>query len=501
MEITGRSASLRQVLAYRTCDLISGWLIGFMVVFSPWAFGTTQPWAIWTMNVTGYLLAAMLLFKRWVRFRHRYMPSRWGLSPTRTASARQASQFVVVALAVLTATILVYCLVAAINARSTYDNAQQVFSYRSHVLWLPHSYDQGRSWKVFFNFLALAGFFWATQDWLVGLSPVEERASRASTDDPGNRPHLPARLRGLLWLLCLNGALLGLEGIAQRVSGTNKLLWFQPTRLNQHADLQFGPYAYRSNAAQYFNLAWPVGLAFWWCLRREARRRRETATASPRANHHWLLPGVGIMAACPIMSLSRAGALVALGMIAAASMILLVAWRRRHASVKFGVVLFFSLAFSLGAFFGWDSFSERMNQFDEGLELRERMYETARAMASDYRWFGTGPGTFESVFQLYRSSADEYWPAQLHNDWLEFRVTFGWVGSGLLSAALLLVLLRWFLAGEVHVRWPAAALLWLALAGCLVHARYDFPFQIYSLQLLFLLVCAVLLVSSRRAAN
>ena len=24
----------------------------------------------------------------------------------------------------------------------------------------------------------------------------------------------------------------------------------------------------------------------------------------------------------------------------------------------------------------------------------------------------TGPGSFESVFQLYRSSTDEYWPAQ-----------------------------------------------------------------------------------------
>ena len=33
------------------------------------------------------------------------------------------------------------------------------------------------------------------------------------------------------------------------------------------------------------------------------------------------------------------------------------------------------------------------------------------------------PGTFEPVFQLYRGSQDEYWPAQLHNDWLETRIT------------------------------------------------------------------------------
>jgi len=502
MEIAGRSVSVRQVLAYRACDRVSGWLIGFMIVLSPWAFGTTQPWSIRVMNVTGYVLGAMLLFKLWLRFRRGYHPIRVDTrSPEIHAPASRAGHFAVFGLGVLTFAILAYCLTAAINARSTYDDAQRVFTYHRHVTWLPHSYDQERSWKTFLNLLALACFFWATWHWLLGLTPDEERASRTPAGGPTERPQLPVRLRCLLWVLCLNGALLGVQGIAQRLSGTNKLLWFQETRLNQHADAQFGPYAYRSNAAQYFNLAWPAGLALWWLLRREARRHRETDAGFHRTRHHWLLPCVGVMAACPIMSLSRAGALVTMGMIAIASMILLVAWRRRHASVKFGVVLFFALTFALGAYFGWDAFSERMKQFDEGLELREQMYDTARAMADDYPLFGIGPGAFDPVFQLYRAMPDEYWPAQLHNDWLETRITFGWLGSSLVGAALLLVLVRWFLPGGVQVRWPVVALFWLSLAGCLVHARYDFPFQIYSLQLLFLLLCAVLLCLSRKPAT
>ena len=278
-------------------------------------------------------------------------------------------------------------------------------------------------------------------------------------------------------------------------------MWFQETRLNKIADAQFGPYAYRSNAAQYFGMVWPVGLAFWWWLRREARRARETTAGFRRSSHHWLLPCVGIMAACPIMSLSRAGALVTMGMIFIAALILLVAWRRRHASVKFGVVLFFALTFALGAYFGWDALSERMIQFDEGLELREKMYETARGMARDYPLFGIGPGTFDPVFQLYRSTPDEYWPAQLHNDWLETRITFGLLGSSLIGAALLIVFVRWFLPGGMQIRWPVPALLWLSLAGCFIHARYDFPFQVYSLQLLFLLICVVLLCLSRKTAT
>jgi hypothetical protein len=35
-------------------------------------------------------------------------------------------------------------------------------------------------------------------------------------------------------------------------------------------------------------------------------------------------------------------------------------------------------------------------------------------------------------------------------------------------------------------------LTWLALAGCVAHARYDFPFQIYSILFLFLVLCAIL---------
>ena len=35
---------------YQSCDQMSGGVILLMAVFSPWAFGTTQNWAIWMMN-------------------------------------------------------------------------------------------------------------------------------------------------------------------------------------------------------------------------------------------------------------------------------------------------------------------------------------------------------------------------------------------------------------------------------------------------------------------
>jgi len=39
----------------------------------------------------------------------------------------------------------------------------------------------------------------------------------------------------------------------------------------------------------------------------------------------------------------------------------------------------------------------------------------------------------------------------------------------------------------------------MALAGCLIHARFDLPFQVHSTLLLFLVICALLLNLSRPA--
>src|SRR5205814_5565540 len=144
----------------------------------------------------------------------------------------------------------------------------------------------------------------------------------------------------------------------------------------------------------------------------------------------------------------------------------------------------------LGYALGWKALKPRMSQLSENFEGREQMYDSARPMAADYPVFGTGPGTFESVFQLYRISTDTYWPAQLHNDWLETRITFGWVGSALIVLALGTVLLAWFAPGGIHGGKRFMILLWLAIGGSLVHARFDFPLQIYSILFLFLILCA-----------
>jgi O-antigen ligase len=337
------------------------------------------------------------------------------------------------------------------------------------------------------------------------MTSDETRIARASAEIKHSMrlPPLTTRMRRLLWLLCLNGALLGLEGMVQRVAGSNKLLFLVIPEIHKDAVSQFGPYAYRSNAAQYFNLLWPVCLGFWWTLHRAGHARTKS--------HHLLLICAAIMAACPIISTTRAGAIVAAGMLVIAVIYLVVTnlisirrnpnRQRSRWLTMLALAFFFAGVVGLGWYLGWENLAPRMDDLSEGYQNRAEMYDMARPMAQDYPWFGTGPGTFSTVFRLYLVTTDTYWPEQLHNDWLETRITFGMVGFALILAALVCVVARGFARSNVRVGRRFFVLAWLALAGCLVQALVDFPFQVHSVLFLFLLICATLFCLGRNSGT
>ncbi len=467
----------------RWSEAVSGPLIYAMLIFSPWAFGTTQPWSIWTMNGAGYVLGGLLLLKWGVRLAQRD-PLR--PSPALRPGHSRPATFTLL-LGGLTLLVLLYCLVAAANARATYFAAESRFEYHdSFIPWLPHSYDSGRSWVLFWNYLALAASFWAVRDWLW--------SDRTSSADHENAL-FSRRWKRLLWVIAINGGLLALEGILQRVDGTGKLLWLVEPRIHKDAVAQFGPYAYRSNGAQWLNLAWPMAVGFWWYLQRVTERGGQF-----RSGHHLLLPCAMLMAAGSMLSLSRGGALVTLACLGASLLLLFIAQWKRGWKIKAAILLVALATAGLGAWVNWGQFTERFRTvLTDDLSGRPATYRLAQEMAHDYPLFGTGPNTFDSVSQLYRTSSDQYWAVQVHDDWLETRATFGAAGSALIWLALLLAWVRPLARLDgIRVHWVFIAFVWVALGGCLLHARFDFPFQIYSILFLSLVLCALLSTLSVR---
>jgi hypothetical protein len=467
------------------------------------------------MNACGYLLGLLLLVKSSIRSFRGYPLDRcenpsvakpWpNPAPKvvdkpayRRTPARQLFNpiFYPRALGLCTCVILGYCLLSALNARATYDPDSRTFEYHVHISWLPASLDRISTLQAFWTFLALACSFWAVRDWLQESSNLHERGD--SFESP-SKPDLPNRLVRILWLLSFSGALLALEGIIQRASGSGKLLFFITPGIHREPLEQFASFAYRATAGQYFNLLWPTCLGFWWITCRAQGRG---------ASNHFLLACAGLMAACPFISAARGAAVVDLALLPIATSMLLLSRPRislyrtnSRSHLTALVLLFFIGALVLGLSLSWKQLLPRMHNLAFGFAERERLYESARRIAADYPFFGTGPGTFEKVFQLYRGSSDAYWPAQLHNDWLETRVTFGLAGSGLIALALLIILLTSINRRSSTSSNVLRSFLWLSLAGCLVQARWDFPLQIYSIQFLNVIWCSSLFAMPRNVGR
>jgi len=503
--------SLRTLRAYQVCDAWSGPLIYLILITGPWLFGSTREWTEWLVDYLCYALGALYAVKLAIRALTGYRNPRWderakppGAETSATAAERRSLNR---SLAVLTVLIVGYCLLGVINAGAAYVPETKLFDYFKFLAWLPHSYDRISSWFAFWNYLALAILFWALHDWIVGKTPAEERADRARFGDfSGVRGRLlPERMRRLLWLLAISGGLLAAEGIAQRAAGTRDLLFFFPPiyQLKRTSE-EFGPYAYRANGAQYLNLVWPVVLAFWWILEREARgesrRRGRKFSFAPR---NFVLIAAAVMAAGPIVATTRAGTTVDVVMMIVAAAILLSARSKDYRAAKFKIVAGLVLALGLGAAFGWKALANRVQ--NESLEIaesqRQYVYDVASQMARDHPWFGTGPGTFETLYWAYQASTEDVVFQNLHNDWLETVITFGWIGSTLIALAFCAVLIRWLVPGGIHGGFRLVSLIWLALAGCLAHARYDFPLQIHSILAVFLVLCAILFSLSRGSSR
>ncbi|MBM3835270.1 MAG: O-antigen ligase family protein [Verrucomicrobia bacterium] len=509
------SSGSRTPYTYQLCDGLTEGLLYFVIVFTPWAFATTQSWSIWTLNLASYVLGGLLLLKWLIRWRAKYRPPRWGddAHVQNILTVSRAPQVATVFLALLTVLVLIYCLVSALNARAVFLPEQQRFDYRDYVRWLPHSYDQASTWNALWNYLAMAFVFWAARDWLLGKTARDVRELNLEHPAPASEPpdeaetfavvpsgplrRLPSRLRCLLWVLCVNGALVALEGILQRLDGTNRLLWLVEPRFNKVPATQFGPFAYHANAASFFNLLWPVCVGFWLVSSKADGRNRYSGDRMGGRSHIVLLPCAILMAASPILSSSGGTALVTIIIILAAAAIWLIALYREDPGKRIKLFVLHVVVLVWAAYFGWQHFREKL-QSDKMNVLVERteVYTNAATIARDFPVFGTGPGTFGSIYQLYKEPPQK-WAAYAHDDWLETRITLGWAGLGLLISMLGIVFFHSFFRGGIPTAPEFVAMVWLSLFGCLLHAKFDFPFQINSILFVFILLSSILFCSSQ----
>jgi len=457
-----------------------------MVLFSPWAFGTTEHWSIWTMNITAYALGVLLVSKWIIRWSTGFRP--WPSEvPKNEISPRQhrlrlIHKYCNLLTAICMLLLLGYILTSAINARASFNLETHQYAYFEGInKSLPHSYDAKGTWFLFWQYLGLIILFWSTRDWLAGARPTRSSIS------------LNPRLKRLLFLICLNGGALALECILQRIyygDYQGKLLFLVEPGINSSNITQFGPFAYRSNAASYLNLIWPLGLGLFIQLGRENLDHGKRRIGN--GPELFLIPCIILAVSGPIISSARGGALVMVGLLILAAVSLMF-MKVRSKFLRFSISMALFVGLGTSYHLGWENIEPRLiNIFSDNMSNRTQIYETTLKMIDDYGVFGSGPGSFEAVAQFEIGESFTTWQSWVHNDYLEFWLTFGKAGVAVLIVITVVLVFQYFISCFAC---SARVLGWfslLAVVGVAIHAILDFPLQVYSILILICIVTTIL---------
>lgn len=486
------------------CDTWTGYLIYLSIIFGPWALGTVHTPTIWTMNAIGYLLGILLLGKTFILLSTERRPVKASLKNL----SSQPPTILILILA--TISILFYTFLHAFNARSVFDPQSLRFDYfDSYIAWLPHSYNAPKSWQTFWQLLALSCTFWAVRSWL--LTPAKSEQRKWLQKKPLPKARFPKKLQSILYLISINAALIGFIGILHKLDGAPKTLWMHERAFplkNSH----FGTFNYWGNAASYFNLIGTVCLFLLINMKKSHTASKHWARTGS-APHLLLYPILAILAISPLVTGSRSGLIVFAGALCFIAIYLFIKSSNRRKLILSGLPLLLLIGFAsfyMGADLTLDrlfkhSFKHKSyNSHTPGDRLD--IYQSLWRMTRDCSPWGAGPGAFASIYQIYRQPSIKVahkiyqhgndqlvsWAAWAHCDPLEFLITYGPVGTSILSLGLAAVFMTPLSRRQKSTQVKYIGLLYLSPLLLLANSLIDFPFQIYSLAHHFIIICAIL---------
>ncbi|MBE0427989.1 MAG: O-antigen ligase family protein [Nitrospirae bacterium] len=228
-----------------------------------------------------------------------------------------------------------------------------------------------------------------------------------------------ATLERLLKVLIYFGFVLAVFAIIQKAAWTGKIYWLREL---PHGGTPFGPFVNRNHYAGLIGMLIPLslGLAF---TRKSLERKILFGFFSL------------IMAVSLFLSLSRAGIISFFGGMTIFALFL--SWNRFRAKKVWALVSFVFIVFLYLIYLGIDPVIDRFYETDLTGEDRFTVWaETLRAL-KDFYITGSGLGTFINIFPLYSSAASASIYDHAHNDYLEFMLETGIIGTALFMLFLI----------------------------------------------------------------
>jgi len=451
-------------------------ILVFVLIFSPLAFGTVEPWSLAVME-TLVVLAAALLFVRNLREGRAPFYEVPGVVPLALLGLYMLLQLIP----------LPPALVKAVSPH-THGLYQETLGALEPSVWMSLSFSKKATLAEFFRFAAYALFY---------VLAVELLSDAR-------------RLKRTVAACMAFVSVLAFMSVLQHFAAPERALWFRQVSA---LATPFGPYVNKNHYAGFMSMVFPVLVAVMLAYRprvtyKPLREKVVQVFNQRRTNVHVILLFCALVVGTSVfLSLSRGG-IISLCLSTMALGALLVARERRRG--LWIIVLFALLVLAVG-WFGWGVIFERFAGIRDRAgnisNLRLELWRDAAAMAGNFPVFGAGFGSFETVNKGFATAATGGLVVDhAHNDYLELLAEGGFIGLALAAWFVGAVLWRVFgiLSRRVEMYSVCLALGSVAgMAAMMMHGFFDFNLHIGAngLYFFFLAALAVTAANTRLRKN
>ncbi len=278
-------------------------------------------------------------------------------------------------------------------------------------------------------------------------------------------------------VLIIFGFILSIFGIIQKATWNGKIYWFKELT---HGGSPFGPFVNRNHFAGYMGMIIPLSIAYVFTIHKKEKQIIYGFMAL-------------IMTLAVFYSASRGGVTIFLvGLI----LFVVVMLFKRLKNKGLWIITAFVICLSgyliyLGII---DPVMERFIKTDISSEERLLVWKSTWNGFWDFWTFGSGLGTFQYIFPMYKPRGITSYYDHAHNDYLEFFLEMGFAGV-LYSIFFLWYLISLFRKGTVNrERWTVNNKFYVRLGlitsilTMLLHSIVDFNLHIPSNAILFSLI-------------
>lgn len=289
----------------------------------------------------------------------------------------------------------------------------------------------------------------------------------------------------LCWAIVISGLFQAMYGSLMLISGASIGFFGEEIGRTNSAT---GTFVNRNHLAGYMEISSAVGIGLIlgqmrggsWAGWRVQMRRIVEAVFS---NKILLRAIVCVMVVALVLSRSRGGNTAFFISLGVCGLIYLFFRERRlfGAGLVFFTSLFLIDLWIVSSWFGFEQVVERLEETTVETEARTSVFASLIPMMTDFRLTGIGLGAFESVYPFYRPMELTKHYDHAHNDYAEFFIETGIIGSVILAALVLWTYwhcLRVLIKRRDRFVCGIAFSCLMAMTAIAIHSAVDFNLQI-----------------------